>query len=216
MNLSEVLDQLAEDLNDAEPGYEYTHWSREQLRAYIAEGMQTIFAERPDLFMETKIIKVQPCTTFQDLCGCDKIYKVLGQSTEKGRILYQLRKRSSNQRLVWQGKPCPRDPRSFRLREYDLDKATNTLELYPAVPPGVDIWIAVQCSERPRDFADDADIADELIPFVMQWALFRAHAVDGEVSQVAFTLSRAHEQAFWRLVSAQWRRQQKEEEKADE
>lgn len=204
MKLGSLLYQLAVDLNDAESGHEYTTWTQDQLRAYLSEGIQATFTERPDLFMEVKTIKVTACDTVQDTCECSTISKVLGQATASGRVIRSIRRRSSSEKLIWRGKTCPGDPRNFELREYSIDPITGTLQLYPPVPPDVDVYIAVECSVRPDtdNWDDSFDLNNEVVPMVMQWALYRAKMVDGENNALIIQVAVGHKNAFWELVTA--------------
>lgn len=216
MKLSALLNQLAVDLNDAEMGFEFTTWTREQLRAYVAEALQTLFTERPDLFMEVKVIEVTSCDTVQDDCDCDRVHKVFGQSTEKGRVIKTLRRRSSSEKLIWRGKPCPVPPERFELREYSIDPRTGTLQLFPVVPPDVKVWVKVECSVRPDtdNMSDDMEINPEFLPMIKQWVMYSAKIVDGENNAAIIQVARDHRAAFWELVTAN-KQAKKEEEKVD-
>lgn len=196
-SVSSLLSQLSMDLSD--PGF--VRWTRDQLRAYLLEGLIVAFGKRPDLFMERVIIKLDSCSTLQDTCECDRVFRVLGQSTEDGRIIRTLRRKSSSSKIVWNGKPCRTEPGDFKLNSYSLTPITNVLEVYPEVPPGVDVWVVIECAKSPEKLSDDDDFSNTLSVAAKQWALSRAHRIDGEVNQLAFTLGRDHEAAFWRLLA---------------
>lgn len=194
-----LLDQLSRDLSD--PGF--VRWTKEQLRTYLLEGLVTAFGKRPDLFMERRILKIESCSPIQTVCDCDRYYRVLGQATEGGRIIRPIRKRSSSQKLIWSGKPCRVSPDEFKLESYSIDPKTNTLEVYPAVPAGIDVWIVVECASKPTELKDGDNFNEELAVAAKQWVLSRAHRVDGEVNPIAFNLAKEHEATFWRVISFQ-------------
>lgn len=196
-DVSSLLSQLSADL--ADPGF--VRWTREQLRTYLLEGLIVAFSKRPDLFLERVVIKLDTCTTLQETCECDRVLRVLGQSTEGGRIIRTLRRKTSSAKIVWNGKPCPADSADFKLSSYSITPTTNVLEVYPEVPPGVDVWIVVECAKAPDKLSDSDSYSNTLSVAATQWALSRAHRVDGEVSTVAFNLARDHEISFWRLLA---------------
>lgn len=203
MQVSSLLEQLAVDLNDAAPGHEFTTWSRDQIRAYLIEGIQVSFSVRPDLFIETVIIKAEPCSVVQDTCDCTHIRRVIGQSTKNGRIIKELRQRSNDDKLRWTGRTCPVPPDKFELKEYSIDNATDKLWLYPQVPAGKDIYVMVECAKVPEDIDDDYDIPAELLAPVVQWVLYRAKMVDGENNTAIIQVATGHQNTFWALLKAQ-------------
>lgn len=202
MNIGLLLKQLAVDLNDAAPGHENTTWSRSQLRAYLEEAMSIVFIERPDLFIETRVIKVQPCTVVQDTCDCEHVRRVIGQSTKDGRILKYLRPKKAPDRLVWTGRVCRSRVQDFSLSQYYIDDVTNKLWLFPQMPAGLDIYVAVECAVAPSDFSDSASIPDAVQAAVVQWVLYRAKMVDGEYNPVIVQVANQHYQTFWDLIKA--------------
>ena len=58
--MENLLLSYARDLDDAYPGYEFSIWSREQLLQDFNEALCLNAAQRPDLFIATKVIKVDP------------------------------------------------------------------------------------------------------------------------------------------------------------
>lgn len=203
MKFGSLLDQLAVDLNDAAPGHEFTTWSKQQIRAYLEEAIQTAFIERPDLFTDTRVIKLKPCTVVQDTCDCTHVRRVIGQSTKDGRVFKTLRPKKNDDKLRWTGRTCPVSPKDFELQEYSIDNVTDKLWVYPQVPAGLDVYIAVECAILPETFGDDYDIPGELQAAVVQWVLFRAKMVDGENNTTIIQVANAHKQTFWELLNAQ-------------
>lgn len=202
MNVGSLLDILARDLNDyANDGYKHVTWSAEQLRTYLGEGLQLAFANRPDLFMETKVIPVEPCTEVQTKCDCDTIHRVLGQSTKGGRVIKGLRRRNSQSKLIWPGDRCPVDPNKFELKSYSVDSMTGTLRLYPPAPPLAELWVLVECAVRPSgDITDDMEIPVAVDAAVKQWVYYRAKTVDGENNPNILSVANGHKSTFWEIL----------------
>lgn len=204
MLVSDIVYALAVDLNDAAPGHEFTTWSRSQLTTYVIEAVQTTFSERPDLFIETKIMEVEPCTELQEACDCTKVRRVIGQATADGRVLKKLRIRSSNDKLKWPGpsRDCG-SYSNFSLSEYSIDEGTNRIWLYPRVPPGISVYVLIECAVIPSSVGSDYDVPSELVAAVKQWALYRAKAVDEEINPNVAQVAENHQATFWRLIQAQ-------------
>lgn len=201
MKFGSLLDQIAVDLNDAAPGHEFTTWSRPQLRAYLEEAIQIAFTERPDLFIDTRIIKVKPCSVVQDTCDCTQVRRVIGQSTANGSIKKYLRvKRLGTDKMVWNGRTCRRHPKNFELEEYYIDGVTDKVWVYPEVPAGLDIYILVECAVLPTEFTDDYVVNSEFRAAVIQWVLFRAKMVDGENNSAIVSIANQHKTTFWELL----------------
>ena len=71
-----LLLSYAQDLNDAYPGHEFSIWSQEQLLGFFNEALCLIAAHRPDMFTELKVVRVEPCSNYLDLCDCEKVLGV--------------------------------------------------------------------------------------------------------------------------------------------
>lgn len=193
----------AEDLNDAEPGHEFTIWSREQLLRYHNEGLCLVASLRPDMFTKTLVVKVDPCTEEQTLCSCTVVHKVIGQSDATGRVLRPLRLRNSKSAMVWTGPKCAAPRVVTDLKEYSIDASTNKVSTYPALSAGVDAWIKVECSVSPDPVAiDDTDVDSTRCAFssaVLQWVLYRAKEID-ELSPALRSAAKDHFTNFGNIL----------------
>ncbi|HEJ0216553.1 TPA: hypothetical protein SLO96_003011 [Proteus mirabilis] len=201
MKIKTLIDIITSDLGDNESGYENTTWSRAQIRDWIVEGYNTVFDNRPDLFMEHKVIKVAHCSTLQDTCDCTKIRRVLGQANEKGRVFNPLRERGLEIGFQWTGKTCSRKSSGkFLLESYAIDKTSENLYVYPEVPPSEDVYIVVECSVRPTASTEEDDIKDDGYAAVIQWVLWRAKSMDVEVSPASQSAAQLHYRAFFDVL----------------
>lgn len=201
MQANSLLHSLAVDLNDAAAGHEYTVWSAAQLGTYLLEAVGIVSTRRPDLFIEERIIELDPCTSVQQACDCSSIKQVLGQSTASGRVIKELRRRSNEVDLRWTGRTvCKVPPASYEPEEYSIDSASNRIWIYPPPPPGKSIYVLVECSVIPDDWTD-FDISTELLAMVKQWVLWRAKSVDGEHNPDILTVAIAHRDTFWQLLN---------------
>jgi len=213
MTPDSLLYQLAVDLNDAGAGHEFTTWSAEQLGAYLMEAIQVAFVERPDLFIEHRIIHLKPCSIIQDTCDCTHVIRVLGQSTADGRVFKELRVRKANDKLLWTGRTCKSKTGKFELIEYTIDSNTDTLRVYPQVPAGQDIYVLVECSVIPKDIGDVVDT--ELLAAIKQWVLYRAKTVDAELNPNIFNVAKLHRDTFFALLAIQKENNDQKAEDAD-
>ena len=200
MRLNDLLNQLAIDLNDAETGREFTGWSTPQLRFYLLEGLREALELRPELFHETIIIEINHRETWQELCSCLNLTPggVLGQSTEKGRVLHSLKHRPDDYRLTWRGPECP-PSEPFRLREFSISPNGRALRVYPPPPPGQPCYLALRCAVWPE--GDNPNLPDELTAALLQWGQYRALMMDGESNQLAYQAALAHKATFYELMA---------------
>ena len=207
MSLDSLVGQIASDLNDDAQGHEYTTWSEDQIRAWVEEGVNLVFDKRPDLFMERVVIKVEPCSIVQDTCDCEVVRRVIGQTTETGRLIKTLRTRGLEVSFVWTGKTCRRRPtpgsNTFLLESYAIDEVSDTLYLWPQVPPGVDVYVQVECAHRPT--AEELERNEYKLPAgtdaaIKQWALWRGKSMDMEISPAAMTAAQQHYRAFFEVL----------------
>lgn len=201
MKIKTLINTVTSDLGDNESGYANTTWSREQIREWIVEGYNTVFDNRPDLFMELKTFKVAPCNVIQDVCDCTKIRRVIGQTTETGRVIKPLRERGLEVSFQWSGKPCVKQTSGkFKLESYAIDTVSERLYIYPEVPPHEEVYVTVECSVRPTASSEDDNIIEDGYAAVIQWALWRAKSMDAEVSPAAQSAAAAHYRAFFDIL----------------
>lgn len=207
--LSALVEQASVDLNDHAAGFEYTTWSAQQLSAYALEGLQVAFTMRPDLFLHTETIKLEPGTAVQKPCGCTQIRRVYGVSNAMGRVLYPVRKIKQSDRMTWTGRRCPVDPKYYRMREYAIDTDNDTLIVDPPPPSGQDVFLLVECAKVPtaEEFGMSAEVTEELSAPVIQWILYRAKMVDSENNSAILQTAAKHEQSFYNLLQVQMRYQ---------
>lgn len=201
MNVESLVDQIAGDLNDDAPGYEFHTWSAEQIRAWIVEAMGIVYDKRPDLFIEKKIIQVKPCSIIQDTDGCDSIRRVIGQTTADGRLIKELNERDLEISFEWTGKPCYKvsSGSGFKLESYAVDTVSDTLYIWPQVPPGVTVYVQVECSSIP-DGTGNFEVGNQYHAAVVQWVLWRAKSMDMEISSAAMTAAEFHYKVFLDLL----------------
>lgn len=207
MSLESLVEKITGDLNDSESGHENTTWSTDDIRVWVGEGVSLVYDKRPDLFIERVIIEVENCSVIQDSCDCNSIRRVIGQVTEKGRLIGTLRPRGLEISFQWTGKPCrPKHKPGqtlFRLESYAIDTVSNTLYLWPEVPPGFKVWVEVECSHRPSQEELESgsyEIPSGALVAVKQWALWRAKSIDMEISTGATAAAQLHYRAFFEAL----------------
>lgn len=201
MLVSSLLVSIADDLNDNENGFLFTTWKESLVVDWILEALQLSFTERKDLFNSLRVLEVDPCTTYQTACDCTSIRRVIGQSTESGRVIKELRKRSATA-TSWTGRICA--PRfNETLSEYAIEGDTNQLWLYPPIAPGKKVYVLIECFVIPSSIDSSFDIPEELVPAVRQWVLYRAKSMDEEMTQLMIQTAELHKQTFWQILNSQ-------------
>jgi hypothetical protein len=220
MLLSQVLDDLAVDLNDAEEGHAFQTWTRGQLLAYLNEALCNAFTLNPSLFSETIVIQLQAGSD-QQPCDCTILHCIIGQTDAQGTLLGgYLPRRSNAATYAWSKPGCPAPAGGpFRLTGYNFDPLENGgFSVTPPVPPGVKVYVKARCSTLPEAFTS-ADLDTEccsgrggsdtdcrMVTAARQWVLFRAHMVD-EQSLSSVNTAMIHLKLYFQLLNVQFSRQ---------
>ena len=200
--MKRLLLSYAQDLNDAYPGHEFSIWSEEQLLGFFNEALCLIAAHRPDMFTELKVVRVEPCSNYLDLCDCEKVLDVLGQSNAKGNNIRPIQRRKERA-TVWTGSKKKQDF-TDRITEYELLDKSNLVRVFPQnLDPTKDIYVVVRCSISPKTYALDDEAPDERCAFLAaarHWVLYNAKMIDGEFSQTMQSQAKEHREMFTAIL----------------
>lgn len=201
--MENILLSYAEDLNDAYPGHEFSIWPRHKLLEYLNEALCLIAAQRPDLFTETKVVKVDPCSNYLDLCDCNEILDVLGQADKNGRLLRALPERSKKSTL-WMGGSRFQDEFTTELTEYEIIDRSNLVRVYPQnLDPSRDIYVLVRCSVDAKTYTlyDDPPAGRcAFMAAARHFVMYSAKMIDGEFSPAMLSASKEHREMFFGIL----------------
>lgn len=201
MELDALCLQVANELNDAAPRHEFTSWSRGLVLSFIFDALRVLYQERSELF-EKRVILTVTSEGVSGGCGCTKYDRVWGQSDANGNILWPLRERVDDVKNVWTGARCSVSPNNFKLKSYSISDNGTDLRVYPSPPRGYVFYILATCTEAPTE-EETNSVDDELVPAVIQWALFKAKMMDAENNPAIFNTAVTHQNTFWALVNRQ-------------
>ena len=200
--MRQLLLSYAQDLNDAYPGHEFSIWSQEQLLGFFNEALCLIAAHRPDMFTELKVVRVEPCSNYLDLCDCEKVLDVLGQSNAKGNNIRPIQRRKERA-TVWTGSKKKQEF-TDRITEYELLDKSNLVRVFPQnLDPTKDIYVVVRCSISPKTYSLDDEAPDERCAFLAaarHWVLYNAKMIDGEFSQTMQSQAKEHREMFTAIL----------------
>lgn len=153
----EWFETIAFQLNDDEPGHEFTRYPLKQMVAAFNEAMALASKHRIDLFTEAVVMKLQPGTT-QDArgCGCGNVLDVLAQTDASGSNIKKLtgaRKTTTTIKRNWRKPSCIRRPEGdegYVIDNADIDDNLNgRFTVDPPVPQGVEAYARVKCAMAP-------------------------------------------------------------------
>lgn len=200
--MKRLLLSYAQDLNDTYPGHEFSIWSEEQLLGFFNEALCLIAAHRPDMFTELKVVRVEPCSNYLDLCDCEKVLDVLGQSNAKGNNIRPIQRRKERA-TVWTGSKKKQEF-TDRITEYELLDKSNLVRVFPQnLDPTKDIYVVVRCSISPKTYALDDEAPGERCAFLAaarHWVLYNAKMIDGEFSQTMQSQAKEHREMFTAIL----------------
>lgn len=196
--MRKLLLSYAQDLNDAYPGHEFSIWSPEQLLGFFNEALCLISAHRPDMFTELKVVKVEPCSNYLDLCDCVKVLDVLGQSDKNGKNIRPVPRRKERA-TVWGGSKKKQEFTDI-ITEYELLDKSNLVRVFPHnLDPTKDIYVTLRCSVEAKTYRLDDEAPDERCAFLAaarHWVLYNAKMIDGEFSQTMQSQAKEHREMF--------------------
>ena len=196
--MRKLLLSYAQDLNDAYPGHEFSIWSPEQLLGFFNEALCLISAHRPDMFTELKVVKVEPCSNYLDLCDCVKVLDVLGQSDKNGKNIRPVPRRKERA-TVWNGSKKKQEFTDI-ITEYELLDKSNLVRVFPHnLDPTKDIYVTLRCSVEAKTYSLDDEAPDERCAFLAaarHWVLYNAKMIDGEFSQTMQSQAKEHREMF--------------------
>ena len=196
--MRKLLLSYAQDLNDAYPGHEFSIWSSKQLLGFFNEALCLISAHRPDMFTELKVVKVEPCSNYLDLCDCVKVLDVLGQSDKNGKNIRPVPRRKERA-TVWGGSKKKQEFTDI-ITEYELLDKSNLVRVFPHnLDPTKDIYVTLRCSVEAKTYSLDDEAPDERCAFLAaarHWVLYNAKMIDGEFSQTMQSQAKEHREMF--------------------
>ena len=197
-----LLLSYARDLDDAYPGHEFSIWSQTQLLGFFNEALCLIAAHRPDMFTERKVVKVDTCNQYLDLCDCTKVLDVLGQVDKHGKNLRPIPRRKEKA-TVWTGQ---KKTNTFTdlITEYELLGNSNLVRVFPHnLDRTKDLYVLLRCMVEPKVYELDDAAPDERCAFLAaarHWVLFNAKMMDGEFSQNMQEAAKEHRELFIGLL----------------
>ena len=202
--MKNLLLSYAKDLDDAYPNYEFSIWSRQQLLDYFNEALCIIAAQRPEVFVELKVLLVKGCTVYIKPCDCSQVIDVLGQCDADGNLLNALGRKVVNGGK-WVGKPIGVYDYTREVESYEILKAANLIRLFPDnLDPTYEFHLLVRCVVPPKTYSlDDAapDTSCVFIAAARHYVLYCAKSMDGEYSQTMLTQAKQHLDAFSSILS---------------
>lgn len=199
-----LLLSYAGDLNDDYPGHEFSIWSRAKLLEFFNEALCLIAAQRPDLFVDLKIVKVDTCSNYLDLCDCNVVLEVLGQCTKDGKIINRLtrRKHSANS---WTGKVRLSAGFTTTLKEYEVLTDSNLVQVFPEnIDPTKDIYVLVRCGVDAQHYYLDSEPPATTCAFLAaarMWVMYNAKMKDAEFSPSMREAAKEHRDMFTGILS---------------
>ena len=204
MRTHDIIRQVSLDLNDQESGYEYTHWTYDQLASYLQEALDYVYGALKYLFAAKVVVPLEYGDVWQSACQCDDIQRVLGTTNAEGtRILKRLRKRTDDDTILWRSPTadiCARG-RAYEPESYMINATDHrSFMVFPPVPATAPRqYVLIECYMPPEVHSDE-DMPFEVIGAVKQWMLYRAMMIDSENNAAIAEIGLKHRETFFKLV----------------
>lgn len=206
MNVAEIIRAVSFDLNDQEPGYEYTQWSYQMLKHYLLEALIDLSQTFYKFFITRHVIQVETGGAWQRACcGCDSILRVLGETNADGtEIKSTLIRMTDNPDNDWPTSTsaiCERNPDNYQMIGYSISNTDDKyFRVFPPPNDGKTHYVAIECYSHIHDIEDNTEVFWRFIPIVKEWMLGRAYMVDGENNPAIFQLGRQHIKMYDMLI----------------
>jgi len=214
MDAADLLKACAFELNDLEPGHEYTRFPQDELIEYLNEGLAQLAVLKPTLFRTIITLPLgagaqqkvpENVESIEDLTFNLNADDSLGPAILPGNYALE--------RTYGKG-VCP-SAGDYVVRSYIALPTTGAFFFVdPPVPPGQTIRVQAVVTVAPQVITTantpvDLPNASPLTyrNHLKDWMLYRAFAKDTE-SQTSATLSQAHFKAFYTALGTPQRNEQ--------
>lgn len=177
-----IVREVSEYLVDQETGFEFTHWSEDEVTTYLQDALSILAMNLKHLFVKSRDVELVEGTHQQLGQGCE-MRSVVGSVDRNGALLGFAR-RTSHQAATLLARPeCApsRQERGYTVRSYHLDPgAPESFYVSPPAPAGARVKVA--CFAVPRIDSLDEEIAVpfELVPVLKEFMLYYAYGQDTE------------------------------------
>lgn len=213
MLASHIIREVSVDLNDQEPGYEYTRWPVSQLQSYLSEAVITLSHQFRDEFLARHVVRVEPGNRWQEAVvsgGDAEIVRILGETTADGRhILRSLSRVMDDEANTWSGGPS-RCHAGGPLTSYSVSTTDSSMfRVYPPVSPAdtKPHYVLLESYVEPDGHSEVLEVPNRLVAMVKQWMLYRALSMDSENNSTITQLALSHQQTYFKLLEHEIARQ---------
>lgn len=212
---SDLIREVAQDLNDLEPNHEFTRWSRDQLQSYLREALSIAGSNLKSRFTRQVVLEVKPGAAFQKACECTEIVRIFGECTSQGLLLKTLRRVDDIDEINWVGgcnsQSCTKEYCTC-LVSFTLSRSNpSEYKVYPPLRHGAHAYVLAECYIAP-DGDYTRDIPADLVAMVKAWMLYRALSVDAETSPAVAQAAASHRTDFFDMLKINITLDEKDEE----
>jgi hypothetical protein len=204
-----LLDAALAELEDNEPGYEYSRWTKPEMLGYVASAVAALHFYKPDLFQARALVRLRPGDVQQVDGSHSRILSLEDNADANGAVgapIYASN-HDTTKALRRPNQFSPMEP--YRVRSCAVDKDNpRVYYVNPPAPeyPRAHAWGFFQFSppeivDAGQDIELPATDAAGWFNALLDFVLFRAFAKDTE-SNTSRTKSRDHEIAFMNAVGA--------------
>ena len=182
--LRTVVDEISKYLVDQEPGFEFEHWTEEELVTYARDAARILALNFKSDFVRRKVVTLQQGAKQTLPAGCDRFVTADGQVGKDGAITSMIRRTSTGAigTLRVPSCPAPKGGR-FRVSSWQFDP-TDQRSFYvdPPVPRGETVRLAISCFGPPQveGLDEKLDIPEHQIPILKELMMYYAYGVDTE------------------------------------
>lgn len=217
-NLDDIAREVAKlllDADDCNPDYDFTRWSRNDLKHYAVDGIIMIASLMPDRFSEWKTIALRPGRIQYIPEECETLLKIIGVhgSVDADSPIAS----TANERLsgIFPSRcSTPLNARDYKLQDYTIEtKSKRLFYVSPPVPADGEVLLDVICASIPT-VDEDYKVPSWAHNLLVEWMLYRAHLAQEE-TEGAETTAANHLGYFYSMLNNMTRADEKISGKAE-
>ena len=178
INRSTLIRRISAYLTDDEPGYEFTHWTEEDLRTYFDLALKVLTVALPELARGTCVFHAQP-GSYSDLPPCcDNLLGVVSVKVDGQELPYQPRRVTTRANRFAH---CGTASSKYKMDSWSYDpQEGGGIYFTPPVPEGTDVEVTLRCVKTLDTINDEVDIPSRYETILFELMLYYAWGVDIE------------------------------------
>lgn len=177
INRTALIQRVSAYLTDDEPGYEFTHWTEEDLRTYFDLALKVLTVAIPELARGTCTFKADSGSFTALPSCCENLLGVVSVKVDGKELPYQPRRVTTRANRYAH---CATNG-AYKMDSWAYDpQEGGNIYFVPPVPEGSEVEITAQCVKALEILDDSVNIPSRHEAALFELMLYYAWGVDIE------------------------------------